>query len=166
MTDAFPQYVRARSPAVQRTAFLLTGDQHRAEDLVQEALIRTYRAWDRLHSGNPDAYTRTVMYHQNISWHRRRRHREVSTGEPPEPPPRTDGEQLAADRIALRAALARLAARQRAVIVLRFFEDATEAEAAEVLGITVGTVKSQTAKALARLRAIAPGLLDAEEVRR
>jgi DNA-directed RNA polymerase specialized sigma24 family protein len=69
----FEAYVRARSPALLRSAYLLTGDQHLAEDLVQDALIRTHRAWRRLRDSNPDAYTRKVMYHLNIAWWRRRR---------------------------------------------------------------------------------------------
>lgn len=166
--DDFAHYVRARTPALIRTAYLLTGDQHRAEDLVQEALIRTYRAWRRVRDGYPDAYTRKVMYHLNISRRRLRSSSEVVTSEPPEPTARgrPDEFETAATRIALQAALGQLAPRQRAVIVLRYFEDVTEAEAAEVLGVSVGTIKSQTARALARLRAIAPHLLDAEGINR
>jgi RNA polymerase sigma-70 factor (sigma-E family) len=163
--EEFESYVRARTPALLRTAYLLTGDQHRSEDLVQDALIRTHRAWSRLRLSNPDAYTRKVMYHLNIARWRRGVWAEVATSEVPEPRRRgpADESSVAATRLALHAALGKLTSKQRAVLVLRFFEDATEAEAAEVLGVTVGTVKSQTAKALARLRAIAPQLIDEHE---
>jgi len=167
MTEEFDAYVRARTPALLRTAYLLTGDQHLSEDLVQDALIRTYRAWGRLRDTNPDAYTRKVMYHLAVSRWRRRRAVEVSTDQVPEPRRRgaVDSAQLSTARMAMQAALLRLTAKQRTVLVLRFFEDLTEAEAADVLGVAVGTVKSQSAKALARLRTIAPELLDTEDRR-
>jgi len=152
----FDAYVRARTPALLRSAFLLTGDQQRAEDLVQDALIRTHRAWRRLHDSNPDAYTRKVMYHLQIAWWRRGRAREVPTGDLPEPLVQGHVDESHVTRLALRAALARLSPKQRAVIVLRFFEDLTEVDTADVLGVSVGTVKSQTAKALGRLRTLTP----------
>jgi RNA polymerase sigma-70 factor (sigma-E family) len=159
-SDDFDSYVRARTPALLRTAFLLTGDQHLAEDLVQAALVRTHHAWNRLHAvGNAEAYTRRVMYHLQVSWWRRRRVAELLPGDLPER--EVDGRDpnaVADTRMVLHGALLRLAARQRAVIVLRYFEDQTEADTAELLGVTVGTVKSQTAKALARLRALVPEL--------
>lgn len=156
----FDAFVRTRTPALLHAAYLLTGDQHLAEDLVQTALVRTHRAWNRLRDGSPDAYTRKVMYHQQIAWWRRRRVAEVLGADLPELPQRTDadGDGWVAMRLTIREALLRLSARQRAVLVLRFFEDRTEAETAELLGVAVGTVKSQTAKALARLRSIAPEL--------
>jgi RNA polymerase sigma-70 factor (sigma-E family) len=150
----FDAYIRARTPALLRSAYLLTGDQQRAEDLVQDALIRTHRAWGRVHDGNPDAYTRKVMYHLQISRWRRGHSLEVPIAQLPEAVTAVDDSHVT--RIALRAALARLTPKQRAVIVLRFFEDLTEVDTADVLGVTVGTVKSQTAKALARLRTITP----------
>jgi RNA polymerase sigma-70 factor (sigma-E family) len=151
----FEAYVRARSPALLRSAFLLTGDEHLAEDLVQDALWRTHRAWTRVCHTSPDAYTRKVMYHLNISWWRQRRGVEVSTAMPPERPDR----QVELDTsVALQRALMQLTPKQRAVIVLRFYEDLTESATAEVLGVTVGTVKSQCAKALSRLRAHAVDL--------
>lgn len=147
--DDFEAYVRARSPALLRSAYLLTGDEHLAEDLVQDALWRTHRAWKRLRHSNPDAYTRKVMYHLNISWWRRRRPPEVSTARPPE---RAEREMEVDTNLVLRDVLQQLTPKQRAVIVLRFYEDLTESATAEVLGVAVGTVKSQCAKALARLR--------------
>jgi RNA polymerase sigma-70 factor (sigma-E family) len=161
--DEFDAYVRSRTPALMRAAYLLTGDQHLAEDLVQSALISTHRSWEKLHrDGHPDAYTRKVMYHLQVSWWRRRRVAESLTGDLPEPRPRggTDVSSAAAQRLTLRAALLRLAPRQRAVLVLRYFEDLSEADTAAALGVTVGTVKSQTFKALDRLRVIAPELAD------
>jgi RNA polymerase sigma-70 factor (sigma-E family) len=150
--EDFEAYVRARTPALLRSAYLLSGDQHRAEDLVQDALISTHRAWRRI--SDPDAYARKIMYHLHISWWRRRgKGREVVTGEVPEPAwgAATEDNGLA-DRVTLDRALAGLPPRQRAVIVLRYYEDLTAAQAAEVLGVTLGTIKSQTARALSRLR--------------
>jgi RNA polymerase sigma-70 factor (sigma-E family) len=164
--EDFDEYVRARTPALIRTAYLLTGDQHRAEDLVQDALIKTYRAWNRLSGSNPEAYTRKVMYHLNISRWRRRSSAEISTDRPPEGRPGPDEAGRSVNRLALRSALDQLAPRQRAVIVLRYFEDASEAEVAETLGISVGTVKSTASRALDKLRAVAPSLLGTEGVRR
>ncbi|SIN27948.1 SigE family RNA polymerase sigma factor [Micromonospora cremea] len=160
----FDSFVRARTPALLRSAYLLTGDQHLAEDLVQSALARTHRSWNRLRdSGNAEAYTRRIIYHLQVSWWRRRRVSESMPGELPEPrggDSAPDHAHQTSLRVTLRAALLKLSAKQRAVLVLRFFEDRTEAEAADLLGVTVGTVKSQTAKALARLRAVAPELAE------
>ncbi|GAA1416636.1 SigE family RNA polymerase sigma factor [Catellatospora coxensis] len=165
--EEFEAYVRARTPALLRAAYLLTGDQHLAEDLVNDSLSRTHQVWHRIWDGNPEAYTRKIMYHLQISWWRRRRRTpERLTDLPPEPGDHSPA-QAAVDehartvtRLALHEALARLGARQRAVLVLRYFEDLTESQVADLLGITVGTVKSQSAKALARLRTDAPHLLD------
>ena len=157
----FSDFVRTRSPALLRTAFLLTGDRHLAEDLVQDALAHTHRALRRLgDDGHFEAYTRTAMYHLHVSRWRRRRITETMPGE------LTDHAHLGSDhsertdlKISLHRALARLTRRQRAVLVLRFFEDRSEAETADLLSCSTGTVKSQTSKALARMRAIAPELL-------
>jgi RNA polymerase sigma-70 factor (sigma-E family) len=158
--EDFDAFVRGRTPALMRSAFLLTGDQHLAEDLVQASLARTHQAWRRLDSrSNAEAYTRRIMYHLQVSWWRRRRVPEWSTAQVPEPrrhePDQADATDL---RVAMRGALARLPVRQRAVLVLRYFEDLTEAETAETLGVSVGTVKSQSFKALSRLRDLAPEL--------
>lgn len=160
--DEFSLFARDRTQALLRSAYLLTGDQHLAEDLVQASLARTYLAWRRLEDpANAEAYTRKVMYRLQISWWRRRKLGESITAKLPEPRREgTDPTDAADVRIALRAALLKLPPRQRAVLVLRFFEDRTGAEAAELLDVTIGTVKSQTAKGLARLRAIAPELAD------
>jgi RNA polymerase sigma-70 factor (sigma-E family) len=164
LASEFDSFVRARTPALLRSAYLLTGDQYLAEDLVQSALARAHRAWPRLQAvGNAEAYTRQIMYNLRVSWWRKRRVSESLPGELPERPGhgQHDHTETTTTRLALRNALNELPPRQRAVIVLRFFEDRTEVQAAEILGVTVGTVKSQTAKALARLRAAAPVLLEA-----
>jgi len=152
--DSFAEFVRARSPALSRTAFLLTGDHHRSEDLLQTALLKAARAWSRIED-SPEAYVRKILYHENISWWRRRRLTEVSI--------EAAAEQGAPDadidsRLALMQALTKLTAKQRTVLVLRFYEDLTEAQTASALGIGVGTVKSTTRQALARLRQVAPEL--------
>jgi RNA polymerase sigma-70 factor (sigma-E family) len=123
-------------------------------------LARTHRAWRRLHRhGNAEAYTRRTMYHLQVSWWRRRRVAEVLPGELPERRDRaSEDNATVALRLVLLDALSRLTARQRAVLVLRFFEDLSEVQTAELLGVNVGTVKSQTSKALARLRTHAPEL--------
>jgi RNA polymerase sigma-70 factor (sigma-E family) len=149
MSKEFEEFVRARTPALLRSAYLLTADQQLAEDLVQSALARTHRSWSRLdRTGNAEAYTRKTMYHLQVGWWRRRRFRESPLEDADHAGPPEDH----AGRLDLRRALQRLGPRQRAVIVLRFYEDLTEAETARLLGISVGTVKSQTAKALTRLR--------------
>jgi RNA polymerase sigma-70 factor (sigma-E family) len=158
--DEYEQFVRSRTPALLRSAYLLTADQHLAEDLVQAALARTHRAWPGLReTGNAEAYTRKVMYHLQVSWWRRRRVPERLMSAVPE---QRDGEfaDRAAVRATLKQALLRLTPGQRAVLVARFFEDRSEADTAELLGVSVGTVKSQTARALHRIRAVAPELAD------
>jgi RNA polymerase sigma-70 factor (sigma-E family) len=159
--DEYATFVRARGHTLLRSAYLLTGDQHLAEDLAQEALARTHRAWSRLHEeGNAEAYARRTMYHLQVSIWRRRRVAEVLPGDLPDRADRRD-EDAPDRRIAVERALGRLSARQRAVIVLRFFEDRTEADAAETLGVSVSTIKTQTARALDRLRGLLPELGDA-----
>jgi RNA polymerase sigma-70 factor (sigma-E family) len=154
--EEFTRWARARQAHLLRASLLLTGDRQRAEDLVQEALTKVASRWSRLRGTNPDAYARTVMYHDHVSWWRKNRREVLSAydverpGAEPEPEPER--------RILLLEALASLTARQRAVIVLRFFEDLTERQVAEVLGISTGTVKSQTHLSLRRLREAAPEL--------
>jgi RNA polymerase sigma-70 factor (sigma-E family) len=154
-------FVRARTHALLRSAYLLTGDQHLAEDLVQEALARTHRAWSRLERPeNAEAYARKVMYHAQVSVWRRPKVAEVLPGEldPAALTGDDDPAEAAVQRLTLRRALLSLSPKQRAVLVLRYFEDHTEAEAAQVLGVSVGTVKTQTGRALDRLRALVPDL--------
>jgi len=157
----FCEFVRARSWVLQRAAFLLTGDRYLAEDLVQEALARTHRSLRRLgDEGHYEAYARTALYHLHVRRWRRSRFAESLPGELADlAGPDSDHAGRSDLKISLHQALARLTPRQRAVLVLRFFEDRSEAEAADMLNCSVGTIKSQTSKALARLRVIAPSLL-------
>lgn len=156
--EDFEEFVAARQQALLRTAYLLTGHRQDAEDLVQVALVMAVPHWHRL-SGDPEAYVRRILVRENISRWRGRRWREVVVEEPHHLERTGLAEVDVAGRVALRRALATLAPRQRAVIVLRYFEDRSEAETAALLGVAVGTVKSQTRDALARLRAAAPDLL-------
>ncbi len=142
----FDEFVVARSGALLRTAYLLTRDRHLAEDLVQTALAKAWFARRRI-KGDPEPYVRRILVNEFASGRRRRWLGEQPTADLPEThlpadEPHTD----------LWHALANLPRRQRAVIVLRFFDDLTETETAGLLGVSVGTVKSQTAKALAKLR--------------
>ncbi len=154
--DAFRAFVLVRTPALSRTAYLLTGDAHLAEDLVQTALFKAAKNWSRI-EGDPEPYVRRILYTQNISWWRSRRHvREHRLGGYDAAAPSTDSDL----RLTLEEALGRLTAKQRTVLVLRYFEDLTEVQAAATLGVTAGTVKSTTRQALARLRTLAPELAD------
>ncbi|WP_203901244.1 SigE family RNA polymerase sigma factor [Virgisporangium aliadipatigenens] len=161
MRDGFEEFVRARTGAFARTAYLLTGDRQHAEELVQTALTAAAERWTRL--DDPERYVRRVLYTRAVSWWRvRRRWRsEVLTDAPPER--RAVSRDDPDLRIVLADALKRLTAKQRAVLVLRFYEDRSESETAEILGVGLGTVKSQTRDALRRLRAVAPELADENE---
>ena len=152
----FTEWVTGQQRQLLRSAFLLTGDLHRAQDLVQEALVKVALRWTRLRAGNPTAYARTIIMRDNISWWRRRR-RETSTAESDATPAVSSDPDMA---LVVSRALARLTTKQRAVLVLRHFDDLTERETAAILGISIGTVKSTNAAALARLREGAPELLD------
>ena len=156
--EVFRGFVAARGHALIRTAYLLTGDQHLAEDLVQTALERAVQRWSTIRDvGAAEQYVRRTMYRENISLWRRRRLTELPTQVVPEPrhePPGADPADRAADRMVLRDALMRLGPKQRTVLVLRYFEDLTEQQTADLLGISVGTVKSQSHKALAAMRSV------------
>jgi RNA polymerase sigma-70 factor (sigma-E family) len=149
---AFRDYVTARSASLLRTAYLLTHNRADAEDLVQAALAKTYLAWDRIEDrGAVDGYVRRAMVNTQISWWRRRRVEEYPTDDIPE--------QAVADHAGdselqdtLRRAIERLPRRMRAAVVLRYYEDMTEAEIASVLGVSQGTVKSTVSRAVAKLR--------------
>jgi RNA polymerase sigma-70 factor (sigma-E family) len=155
--DEFSAFVRSSMPSLMRSAYALTGDQHLAEDLVQSALARTHQAWDRLREpGNAQAYTRKIMYHQQISWWRRKRPAEAPIDEMPEVVrPRGEASTSAVTtRLQMQQALNQLTPKQRAVLVLRYLEDRSEQETADLLNISVGTVKSQTSQALNRMRTV------------
>jgi RNA polymerase sigma-70 factor (sigma-E family) len=146
---AFTDFVATSSAALLQTAWLLTGDAHRAEDLVQHALVRTYAAWDRV-AVDPLAYARRTLANQRIDTWRRRR-REVLTDELPERAS-DDGHGTTDDRDQLVRALALLTPRQRRVVVLRHLVGLPEHEVAAELGVSVGTVKSTASRGLVRLR--------------
>jgi RNA polymerase sigma-70 factor (sigma-E family) len=148
----FESWLLAREASLQRTAVLLTGDPHAAQDLVQTTLVKLYRAWPRLEDhGRVDAYARKILVNEHrTAWRRPWRRREVVSELVPETAsPATEYDDV---REAVWAFVATLPPRQRAVLVLRYYEDLTEAETAELLGISVGTVKSQASRALAALR--------------
>ncbi|GAA0408332.1 RNA polymerase sigma24 factor [Acrocarpospora corrugata] len=156
--DSFREFVDKHQQSLMRTAYLLTGDAHLAEDLLQSVLARLVGRWPKVvRLDHPEAYARKALLNQHISWRRRLRTGELPSADPPQ-----DGTYWVEDRtvarIVVRQALMRLAPRQRAVIVLRFYEDRTERETADLLGCSLGTVKSQTHDALARLRELAPEL--------
>ncbi|MDT7572653.1 MAG: hypothetical protein QOE05_2827 [Actinomycetota bacterium] len=148
---AFNAFVSARSRHLLQTAYLLTGDRHRAEDLLQTALTRAYLRWDRIESEDPEGYVRRTLANAHIDWWRRKPWREEPTAELPE----TAGPDQAAAydvRNAVLSALAGLSRRQRAVVVLRYYEDLSEAEIAAILGCSPGTVKSAASRAMSKLR--------------
>jgi RNA polymerase sigma-70 factor (sigma-E family) len=151
--EDFRSYVAARSPALMRTAYALTGNRADAEDLLQTALAKTYLSWERIRQREAvDGYVRRVMVNTQTSWWRRRKVDEHPMGELPE---RASGRDAVSDLAlhdALWTALSGLPRRQRAMVVLRYYEDLSEAETAAVLGVSVGTVKSATSRALAKLR--------------
>lgn len=146
----FDDFVVARSQALLRTAYLLTHDEALAEDLLQTALTKAWFAWRRI-DGPPEPYVRRVLVTTSASWWRRRWNRETPTEVLPERATMAGPEGPVTEQD-LWEAIGHLPPRQRAVIVLRYLEDRTEVETAELLGCSIGTVKSQCAKALAKLR--------------
>jgi len=158
----FDEFVAARSRGLLRTAYLLTHDHALAEDLLQTALTKAWFAWSRI-EGNPDAYVRRIIVTTYATWWRRKWNGEHATDELPETGQTTNDLALpSAESHDLWTALGRLPRRQRAVIVLRYFEDLTEAETARLMGCSLGTVKSQTSKAMASLR-IDPALVTQDD---
>jgi RNA polymerase sigma-70 factor (sigma-E family) len=151
--EQFAEFVEARQRALQRTAWLLTGDWALAEDLVQTALARSWPRWERIRRrDDPEIYVRRVMVNTWSTWSRRRwRGERASAAVPDRPAPGDVAAELAA-RMAVRSALDSLTHRQRAVVVLRVFDDLPEAQVAQVLNCAVGTVKSTMARSLAKLR--------------
>lgn len=159
--SGFREFVTARGRALSRTAYLLTGDHGLAEDLLQTALAKTVRHWPKVRDGNPEGYVRRVLVNEQRSFWRRRRVSEQLTDRLPEAHHTTgDESERTVVRHALVTALRRLPPRQRAVVVLRYYEDMSEAETARLLGISTGTVKSQAYAALARMRALIPDLTE------
>ncbi|MFE1319633.1 SigE family RNA polymerase sigma factor [Kitasatospora phosalacinea] len=149
--DAYTDFVATAWPRHLRTATLIAGDRHRGEELLQDCLVKLYVRWRRMRTDDPHAYLRRMLVNNHISWWRRRR-RELLIAEPPDGP--SGGAAGTEDSDELYRALRELPPRQRAVVVLRHFEDLTEKDAAAVLGCSVGTVKSQHSRAMARLRTV------------
>jgi len=149
---SYSDLVTARSTSLFRTAYLMVGDHQLAQDLLQEALVKTLIAWPRLRNHhNVEAYTRRIIVTTSISWRRRRSFHERPTGVLPERV-EPDRAETVVTHDAVIAALLSVPPRQRAAIVLRYYEDLTEAQTAEAMGCAVGTVKSQVAAGLAKLR--------------
>ena len=164
--DDFDAFVTASSPALLRTACLLTGDAGRAEDLVQTVLAKLYLRWGSLddvrRNGALHAYARTALVRQSTSWWRRAWTRERPIADLPEPAAGDDPTEQWAERDRLVRHLDHLPARQRAALVLRFLDDLPEAEVAAALGCSVGTVKSHTHRGLARMRTLLAAELAAD----
>ena len=141
----FREYVAARQGALYRTALLLTGHSQDAEDLVQTALTKLAIRWTRLRgTGSPDAYVRKILYHQHVSrWRTSRNRREYVSAIPPEPDAMGDPAVESALRLSVATALRKLTAKQRAILVMRYFEDRSESEVAEILGCSIGTPKDR-----------------------
>jgi RNA polymerase sigma-70 factor (sigma-E family) len=149
--EEFREFMRGRWPAMVRLAYGLTGDRGHAEDVAQAAFAKAYAAWSRVaRTGDPDAYVRRIVINENRSRFRKRRVEESLVGAVPDRAGQSAVDTL--DRSELLSALRRLAPRQRAVIVLRYWMDMSEAETAIALNCSVGTVKSQASRALATLR--------------
>ena len=148
----FRQFVTSRQTSLLRTAYLLTGSLHSAEDLLQTALTKTYLAWPRIKDKSlAERYVRTTMSRTWVSWWRRRSHDERATATLPEVP---FHDAAGEDRDEVWQALATLSVRQRAVLVLRFYEDLSESEIADVLGCSPGAVKSHASRGLKAMRAL------------
>jgi len=153
----FTEFVTARSTQLIRLAYVLTGDQHAAEDLLQSALIKAAAHWRRIH-GAPEPYVRRIMYREQVStWRSRARRPETAMAQVPEAAAQAPATSLET-RLALQDALRALPAGKRAVLVLRYLEDLPESQVAEILGCSVGTVRSQAHKAIAQLRSVLPAL--------
>jgi RNA polymerase sigma-70 factor (sigma-E family) len=150
---AFEAFVAARSDDLMRTAVLLTSDRGHAEDLLQTALVKAYRRWGRIEGADPYPYVRRILVTSAASWRRLRTTQEI-VALPAHDPAGPDTTDDVAERQRMAAALATLPPRMRAVLVLRYAEDLSEAATAEALGCSVNTVRSQTGRGLARLRAL------------
>ncbi len=148
----FDEYVSARSPVLLRFAYLLCGDRHLAEDLVQEVLIRAHRRWSAIEAANPDAYLKRALVRAHVSWRRRRASTELAIAAPPDAPGSAAFDDAHASRDEVWALLATLPPTQRAVLVLRYFEDLDDNRIAELVGSTPGAVRVNAHRGLRRLR--------------
>lgn len=155
----FVAFVRGRGEHHLRTAVLLTGDWHAAEDLTQTALAKLYRVWSRLDTAeHPDAYVRRILVNTHRSWWRSRWRRELPVAAFPDSPSPADMADRHALAATVRQALRTLPARQRTALVLRFFEDLSEAQTAELMGCSVGSVKTHAHRGLASMRGMLDGM--------
>lgn len=153
--EEFSAYVAARSPSLLRYAYLLTGDHASAEDLLQTTLVKVYLSWHKIADrGSVDAYTRTALARTNISMWRKVGRRELSTETTPDRA--VEARHEIDERDEMWALLQTLGSRQRTALVLRFYEDLPEAEIADIMGCSLGTVKSQISRGLANLRKVVP----------
>ncbi|GAA0909391.1 SigE family RNA polymerase sigma factor [Virgisporangium aurantiacum] len=160
MADSFDVFMTGRGPALLRFAYLLTGDRHLAEDLVQEALAHAHRRWSRIQrTDSPDAYVRRIVLNQFLSWRRRRSWRERVMAAPPDPTtaPSADPAEHHAARDEIWALLGTLPPQQRAVLVLRYYEDLDDAAIAAVIGCAPATVRAHASRGLSRLRELHAG---------
>jgi RNA polymerase sigma-70 factor (sigma-E family) len=155
--EEFAEFVVGALPRLLRFAYVLTGNPAAAEDLVQIALGRSWRAWRLRRIDDPQAFVRKVMINSYASWYRRHGSRETLTANPAENVIIEDEARRIDDRDVVWRALLTLPPRQRAVIVLRYYEDMSELEISAVMGTSPGTVKSQSARALRRLAAVLTG---------
>ncbi|MFU8854125.1 SigE family RNA polymerase sigma factor [Micromonospora sp. SL1-18] len=153
-TDSFDEFVRSRSAALLRSAYLLTTDRHAAEDLLQEVLERLYAKWWRARAA-PDTYARKILVNRAIDrWRLRGRRPEATLTDAASPLAADHADDVATRQVVLRA-LRALPPRQRAAVVLRYLDDLSEAETAQIMGCSIGAVKSHTARGLTRLRELA-----------
>jgi RNA polymerase sigma-70 factor (sigma-E family) len=163
--EGFHDFVVGRSGSLLRFAWALTGDWHAAEDLVQSALVKTWPRWSSIRRhDDPEVYVRRVIVNSRTSWLRRRSSSEVPAAQTPERYPDVDTYADVDARECLRRVLMRLPTRQRAVVALRYLDDLAEGQVATILGCSVGTVKSQAAKAIVKLREdpVLRGFIDQE----
>ena len=163
MPTPFDEYVQHSGYRLVRFAYALCGDRHLAEDLVQDILARIYPRWSRIEAEQPDAYLRMAIVRAHLSWLRRRPNQERAAADLPDPPPPADFTTRHALRDELWHALASLTRTQRAVLVLRFYEDLDDRQIAETLGCAQATVRGHAARGLATLRTRVP--LPAEDAR-
>jgi RNA polymerase sigma-70 factor (sigma-E family) len=153
VAEGFAQFVEARERALQRTAYLLTGDWALAEDLVQTALARAWPRWERItRRDDPEIYVRKVLVNTWTTWSRRRWRGEKPSAAVPDAVAAGDVAEEVSVRLGLRGALGSLTPRQRAVLVLRVYDDLPEAQVAHLMNCAVGTVKATMSQALAKLR--------------
>jgi RNA polymerase sigma-70 factor (sigma-E family) len=160
--EGFAEFVAVRSTSLVQFGYLLTGDRQLAEDLLQSALLTVAQRWTKV--SDPLAYTKRSMVNETVSWWRRRKIREQPIDGVAERASGDDTAESVVRREVFVRALRRLTPKQRAVLTLRFYEDMSEVDTAEVLGCSVGTVKSQSNYALKKLRELAPELADFKRV--